>query len=182
MELPATSGTREDIAGPRVTRDGDPRLYRTVPVGDLDHDGAPNVLLPGDEQALAFTGLGTFTLRTQTDAWMTIRGATGSVFGAAVDLADRTGDGQPETLLTRTWPPDDETAWIGVLLGSDLAWRSDFDVEGVAVTALSTRPTSGFGYRAAMVSAGSQIWAIGGIADDRGAVGGGAVAIIATPE
>ncbi|MDP2306773.1 MAG: hypothetical protein Q8P18_12180 [Pseudomonadota bacterium] len=85
-------------------------------------------------------------------------------------------------MLTRTWAPSDSTSWAGVLLGEDLAWRTELDAEALGIAAVSTRPNAGLGYRAAVVGVDPGIVALGGVADDRGASGGGSVAILAMPE
>ncbi len=180
--LPGRSGSMADVALSRVTRDGDSSRYRTVPVGDLDGADGADVLVLGPERALAFTGLGTFTLRTQAEAWLEVRAAPGSAFADAVDLGDRTGDGRPETLITRTWSPEDATSWIGVLMGEDLAWRAEIDADQLDISALSTRPSAASGYRAAVAGSAPGVIALGGITDDRGAPGGGSVAIVAAPD
>ncbi len=153
-----------------------------MPVGDFDGADGPDVLLLGSAQALAFSGLGTFTLRTQADAWMTINASAGSQFGDAADLGDRTGDGLPETLSTRTWSPDDSTSWAGVLFGSALAWHAEIDAETLDISALSTRSSAALGYRVSAIDGDVGMLAFGGYADDRGAVGGGSVGVVAMPE
>lgn len=180
--LPAVSGSILDVYLSRVTRDGDTSGYRTVPVGDLDGADGPDVMLLASDKALVFTGLGTFSLRTQADAWMTINADVGSQFADAVDLGDRNGDGLPETLLSRTWSPGDSTSWAGVLLGTSLAWHAEIDAETLDISVLSTRSSAGHGYRAALVGGEPGVLAFGGYADDRGAVGGGSVGVVAMPE
>lgn len=176
------SGSLIDVALSRVTRDGDSSPYRSVLVGDLDGSDGPDVLLLGADTVLAFTGLGTFTLRTPSDAWMTLRAEEGSQFSDSISLGDRTGDGLPETLLTRTWSPADGTAWAGVVLGGDLAWRADLDVEDLQIAGLSSRPAASHGSRAAVLDGAPGVLVFGGPTDDRGATGGGSVAVLTTPE
>lgn len=180
--LPGVSGSIVDIALSRVTRDGDDSRYRSVPVGNLDGLDGDDVLLLGTDLAYLFTGLGTFAVRSQADAWMTIHASAGSQFGDATNLGDRTGDGLPETLLTRTWSPSDATAWAGVLASEDLEWRGEVNTDTLPLSALSSRPGAGHGARAALLDGPTDVIVFGGATDDRGAAGGGSVAILTAPD
>lgn len=102
---------------------------------------------------------------------MTITAEEGSQFGDAIPL----GDG---TLLTRAWSAADGTAWAGILLAEDVGWRKEVAAEDLAISALSTRPGAGHGSRVALVEGAI---AFGGPTDDRGASGGGSVALLAAP-
>lgn len=180
--LPWISGPVDEVCLARVTRDGVDSAYRPVVLGNLDGAEGRDVALLADDHVLLFTGLGTFGLRSQADAWMTITASEGSAFSDAVDLGDRTGDGVPETLLTRTWSPADATSWAGVLLSDALGWHNVVDAQDIDIAALSTRTHAGLGYRAAHTLGSEEGLALGGYTDDRGAVGAGSVAVVRFPE
>jgi hypothetical protein len=179
--VPGVSGSIVDVALSRVTREGDSARYRSVPVGDLDGADGTDILLLGAESAFVFTGLGTFSVRTQRDAWMTIVADEGSQFADATSLGDQTGDGLPETLLTRTWSPADGTTWAGVLISDGLEWRVETDADAFELRALSNRPDAGLGLRTALLEGAARMLVFAGPTDDRGATGGGSVAMLAAP-
>ncbi len=180
--LPAETGSVDDIAISRVTRDGDAGRYRSVAIGDADGDGSTDVSVLGASYARVFIDLGEFSVRTQDDAWMTVYSASASSFSDAATLDDLSGDGRPETVLTMAYSNTHLTAWVGLLQSESLGWRAEVEAESMPLSALSVRDSGGFGYRAAIVKGPPGYMVLAGPFDDRGAEGGGAVALLRTPQ
>ncbi len=85
-------------------------------VGDVDGDGAPDLLVLGAE-ARFHTRLYEQPIQRPEDARTVV---VGGPFTGAVDLGDRDQDGRSETLLLRARLADGG-AWLGVLCAHDLA-------------------------------------------------------------
>lgn len=89
-------------------------------VGDVDGDGAPDLLVLGDEARL-HGGLRDWPVQGAQDAALVV---IGGPFTDALDLGDRGDDGGAETLLARE---EAGGAWLGVLCSHELGARIHAD-------------------------------------------------------
>lgn len=179
--LPGVSGAVDDIAISRVTRDYGDDAFRTALVGNVVGGLGRDALAISEQSVYVFSDLGTFGVRAPADAWAEIRGDDGTKFSAALSLGDHTGDGLSETLLVSTWSPISLSGWVGVLPSEELAWHSVVDASALSLYASSVRPGSSLGDKVAPVGAAASAVVLGGLTDDRGAVGGGAVSLLSMP-
>lgn len=156
-----------------------------LPIGDIDGDGRVDVIVSVPQgDAYLFTDLSGAPTRGLAESYCGFDAEGGTVW-AATDLGDRDGDGLAETMVTVGGHPGYGTTWLGLVEGDAWAFHEVLAPATARLSALSTRPTSGFGYRVVLVGDldgdGTQWLALGGYGDDQGGADAGAVAVVPLP-
>jgi len=152
-------------------------------IGDLTGDGTPDLIVLGAEPAV-YVDLRSQPSFGPEDAYARVH-AGGSVFNDAVNVGDRDDDGRAETMLFVPGHEERGTSWIGVLGGAELSLGATVRAEDLRLQSLSTRRSSSFGYRAALVEdlggADRDFVLLGGWSDSQGGASAGAATLVPVP-
>lgn len=178
----APSGSVDTVAVSLFTDDG--ANTTASDVGDIDGDGRRDIALAASELFL-FVDIAGSPINTTSAAYARLD-TGGEWIGAVVTPGDIDGDGRGEMAVTLPYSTALGTSWMGLVEGSAWSFGAELLVADLPLTAVSTRPTSGFGYRAAAVGeldGDGTLWlALGGWDDDSGGTDAGAVAVIPVPK
>lgn len=169
----------------RLTRSEDGEDANARMVGDVDGDGANDIGCVVDDHTFRFfTSLAVNRNQVVGESQAMFEAYDGAYGTEPESLGDLDGDGLSETLLPLTWFPEYNSPAAAVLAGADVSPGSH-DFSDVALLAVSSRSSSGFGYHARLAGdVDGDSFAdvlLSGIADDEAGVDAGAVIAIPLP-